>query len=95
LDPNYQYSGKDVIAPRTPAYNVHSPDKHWIVATQPAITTAYAEKKLDSFYKNRLRSLRSVDDIIAAMHATVEKHSLLNNTYFVFTSVRLSALVPV
>jgi hypothetical protein len=35
------YSGKDVIAPRTPAYNVHSPDKHWVVATQPKITSEY------------------------------------------------------
>jgi hypothetical protein len=54
-----------VIAPRTPAFGVHSPDKHWIVATQPALTSQYASETIDKFYKNRLRSLRSVDDIVA------------------------------
>ena len=80
------YSGDDVIAPRTPAFNVSSPDKHWVVATQPTLTDEYASKKIDAFYKNRLRSLRSVDDIVADMYAAVEEAGQLNQTYFIFTS---------
>jgi len=80
------YSTPDVIAPRTPAFGVHSPDKHWMVATEPALTPAYIDKALDSFYKNRMRSLRSVDDIVAAAHAAVEAAGQLEKTYFVFTS---------
>ena len=38
------YSGADVIAPRTKAFNVSSPDKHWVVATQPSLTHAYVDK---------------------------------------------------
>ena len=50
---------------------MHSPDKHWVVATQPAITHEYANKTIDAFYKNRMRSLRSVDDIVQEAHAAV------------------------
>ena len=35
------YSTPDVIAPRTASFGVHSPDKHWMVATQPSLTSAY------------------------------------------------------
>lgn len=80
------YSTPDVIAPRTPAFGVHSPDKHWMVATEPALTPAYIEKAIDSFYKNRMRSLRSVDDIVAGAHAVVAAAGQLDKTYFVFTS---------
>ena len=79
------YSGDDVIAPRTAAYNVSAPDKHWVVATQPFITEDYQKKHLDAFYKNRMRSLRSVDDIVAALHAEVAAFGQLGNTYFIFT----------
>ena len=54
------YSEDWVIAPRTPSFGVHSPDKHWLVATQPPLTKEYIGAKIDPFYKNRLRSLRSV-----------------------------------
>jgi|EP01046_Picozoa_sp_COSAG06_P013775 N-acetylglucosamine-6-sulfatase len=80
------YSTPDVIAPRTPAFNVSSPDKHWVVATQPLLTEDYTEQKLDKFYKNRMRSLRSVDDIVAAFHAAVKAAGQLERTYFFFTS---------
>jgi hypothetical protein len=74
------------IAPRTPAYNVSSPDKHWLVAVQDPISEQYQTDKIDGFYKNRLRSLRSVDDIVSALYAEVETAGQLNNTFFIFTS---------
>ena len=80
------YSEKDVIAPRTPAFGVHSPDKHWVVATQPSLTKSYTEEKIDAFYRDRLRSLRSVDDIVAGAYGLLRDHGALNSTYFVFTS---------
>jgi hypothetical protein len=79
-----------VIAPRTPAFGVHSPDKHWVVATQPQLTMEYIGTKLDPFYKNRMRSLRSVDDVVAALHGAVAAAGQLNRTYFVFTSDHVS-----
>ena len=80
------YSTPDVIAPRTPAFNVSSPDKHWIVATQPKLTAEYTSSKIDDFYKNRMRSLRSVDDIVADLHNAVKAAGQLDRTYFFFTS---------
>ena len=76
----------DCAAPRTQSFNVSSPDKHWVVATQPPLTESYIGKKIDPFYRNRLRSLRSVDDIVAGLHRAVEAAGQLNRTYFVFTS---------
>jgi N-acetylglucosamine-6-sulfatase len=80
--PWYAHLYKDAAAPRTPAWNVHSPDKHWVVATQPKITEDYAAKKIDAFYQNRLRSLRSVDDIVHDAYALLATHpaNQLNNT---------------
>ncbi len=62
-----------------------STDKHWVVATQPKLTRDYVEKTIDAFYKNRMRSLRSVDDIVATLHAEIEMAGRLDTTYFVFT----------
>jgi len=80
------YSTPDVIAPRTPSFGRSCPDKHWIVATQPKLTQDYIHSKLDDFYKNRMRSLRSVDDIVTALYGAVEAAGQLDRTYFIFTS---------
>merc|ERR1711998_32902 len=72
------YSTPDVIAPRTAAFNVSSPDKHWIVATQPSLTQSYVDKTIDGFYKNRMRSLRSVDDIVQGLYNAVEQAGQLD-----------------
>eukprot|EP00040_Diaphanoeca_grandis_P017505 m.91438 g.91438 ORF g.91438 m.91438 type:complete len:619 (+) comp26469_c0_seq1:28-1884(+) len=80
------YSGADVVAPRTPSFNVSSPDKHWVVRTQPYLTHEYVDSAIDAFYKNRMRSLRSVDDIVAAAYKAVSDANQLDRTYFIFTS---------
>lgn len=80
------YSGADVIAPRTTSYGIHSPDKHWVVAVQPPITQQYSLTELDDFYKNRMRALRSVDDILHDAHAAVAAAGQLDNTWWFFTS---------
>jgi len=84
--PWYKHLYAHASAPRTVSYNVHSPDKHWVVATQPKITAEYAEDKIDTFFRNRLRSLRSVDDIMHDAHELVQQHGALASTYFIFTS---------
>ena len=76
----------DAKAPRTASWNVTSPTKHWVVATQPALTADYVRTHIDAFYQNRLRSLRSVDDIVAALHGAVQRAGRLDTTYFFFTS---------
>jgi len=77
---------KHIIAPRTKSFNVSSPDKHWIVATQPELTHKYVEEKIDAFYRNRFRSLRSVDDIVFEAYTAVKEAGQLDRTYFFYTS---------
>ena len=84
--PWYASLYNEAQAPRTASYNVASPDKHWVVATQPAITREYEASKVDPFFRNRLRSLRSVDDIVHDAHALIGSYAALDRTYFVLTS---------
>jgi N-acetylglucosamine-6-sulfatase len=53
-------------APRTPSWNVASPDKHWLLAGQPPMSEVLINAS-DTTYANRLRSLLSVDDMVAAV----------------------------
>ena len=84
--PWYRLEYPHAQAPRTEAWNVSSPDKHWVVATQPALTDSYVEKKIDGFFRDRLRSLLSVDDILRDAHQLVKSHGQLDSTYFIVTS---------
>merc|ERR1712137_372142 len=59
--------GKETIAPRTASYNVSAQDHNWMIRTQPPITET-EEAKWDEFYRDRLRSLLSVDDALAGVH---------------------------
>ena len=47
-------------APRTPNYNHSASDHHWVVRTQPPLTTLQAQK-VDELYVSRLKTLMSVD----------------------------------
>ena len=72
-------------APRTPDYNASCPDFHWLVSHQLPITDAQAAQT-DDVFRNRWRSLLSVDDGVAGMVAAVEDLGLENQTYFFLTS---------
>ena len=55
------------------------------VATEPMITQAAAEVITDVF-KNRWRTLMSVDDVISAVFREIEELDLLESTYFFYSS---------
>ena len=78
----------DKRAPRTPNYNASSAelaDHHWLVAQQDIITLPQAEA-IDELFRNRWRTLVSVDDAIAAMVETITDLGLIDSTYFFSTS---------
>lgn len=58
---------------------------HGNIATQDMITETCAEYVTTSF-KNRWRSLMSVDDVIEATVKLVEAEGLADNTYFLYSS---------
>jgi N-acetylglucosamine-6-sulfatase len=73
-------------APRTPNWGVASPTKHWLVAQQPEMSEELVNGS-DAHYGDRLRTLMSVDDILAGVVAALEAvPGALENTYILFTS---------
>lgn len=72
-------------APRTPNYNLSCHDHHWLVRSQPPLTTLQ-ETQVDDLYRTRLKSLLSVDDLVEEMIQTLDELGVLGNTYVIFTS---------
>eukprot|EP00051_Salpingoeca_urceolata_P014663 m.187013 g.187013 ORF g.187013 m.187013 type:complete len:405 (-) comp18150_c1_seq6:22-1236(-) len=70
---------------KTPNFNVSAPDHHWVVAQQGPLTDPQV-KEIDDLFRNRWRTLLSVDDLIDDVIAVVDAHGELKNTYFFSTS---------
>ena len=56
-----------------------------VIPTQPLLTEEFAEVISDVF-KNRWRTLMSVDDVIAEVIGTCEDLGVADNTYFFYSS---------
>ena len=72
-------------APRTPAFNTSGAGKHWVISELEPLSAGMAAG-VDHIYKQRIRSLLSVDDIIADVVALVTAAGRLDDTYFFYTS---------
>ena len=71
-----------------PAWNCSAAsraDKHGNIATQPMLSDE-AAVVIAGVFKNRWRTLMSVDDVIGAVIDEVEALGLTDNTYFFYTS---------
>jgi len=76
---------KDVTVPRTPNFNPDSVSGASWVRTLPrqgADNVAFN----DHFYRQRLRALQSVDELVAAVVEKLEAHGLLGETYIFYTT---------
>jgi arylsulfatase A-like enzyme len=77
---------KGVKAPRTPSYDEKDlTGKPTEVRRLPPVSKKEAAT-WDALYRNRLRSLQSVDDMIGDLTNTLRQSGRLDNTYFIFTS---------
>ncbi|KAK1781470.1 alkaline-phosphatase-like protein [Copromyces sp. CBS 386.78] len=76
----------DVVVPRTPHFNPSSRASgvSWIshLPVQSAENVAFN----DHFYRQRLRTLQSVDELVAGVVERLERHGLLEDTYVFYTS---------
>eukprot|EP00937_MAST-01D_sp_MAST-1D-sp2_P000673 g673.t1 len=70
---------------RTPNFNASAPDHHWVVAQQPPLTAPQAAE-IDALFRNRWRTLLSVDDLVAATVAKLDALGITNRTYVFYTS---------
>lgn len=72
--------------PRTQAFNEQDvSDKPSAIQALPSLTTQ-EEANLDTFHRARLRSLQSVDDMIADLIQVLYNRNQLQNTYIFLTS---------
>lgn len=80
-----RFSGPSYKAPRTKNYNFSALDHHYVIRSQPPITSTQAPE-VDELFQNRWRSLLSVDDIMIELVTLLQQRDELDNTYFIWTS---------
>jgi len=83
--PWYETEFANLTIPITPNYNISSPDKAAHVRQNPPLSDQ-AKCWEDQHFRDRWRSLLSVDDIVRETYLKLEKEGVLDNTYIVLTS---------
>lgn len=71
--------------PITPNYNVSSPDKAQHVRQNPALNKQ-VQCWENQHFRDRWRTLLSVDDLVDAVYTKLEAENLLNNTFIFYSS---------
>jgi N-acetylglucosamine-6-sulfatase len=84
--PQYANYFSDEVAPRTPSYGFAAPDKHWIITNGTPPLTTDTTKAVDDLYRDRIRTLVSVDDLVEAVINALKKTGVYDNTYIFYNS---------
>ena len=87
--PQYRNIFLDREAPRTPAFNRfknRNSDKHWFMRFNSDPLDENLIETIDDWFRNRWRSLLSVDDMIDNVMKKLEDIDELDNTFVLFTS---------
>jgi N-acetylglucosamine-6-sulfatase len=77
--PWYAEELNGTIAPRVPSYNYSAPNHHGFISTNPMLDDIEASF-IDQHYRDRLRSLMSVDDLAKGMLDALDAEGLADNT---------------
>ena len=76
----------DLKAPRTPSFNeADVSDKPPNTRADPLLTGAQIAN-IDQLYRNRVRSMQAVDEMLARLVTTLQQTDQLDNTYIIFAS---------
>jgi N-acetylglucosamine-6-sulfatase len=85
--PRYADRFPNVKAPRPPSFNEQDvSDKPKWIRNQDLLTSTQIHKRIDKLYRNRLRSMLAVDDLVGRLIDSLRYSRKLSNTYIVFTS---------
>ncbi|XP_077977097.1 N-acetylglucosamine-6-sulfatase-like isoform X3 [Glandiceps talaboti] len=84
--PQYVKDFTNKKAPRTPSFNTHGSDKHWLVRSMKTPMLNISIQNTDDIFRKRWRTLLSVDDLVEGVVNTLQDKKLLDNTYIVFSS---------
>ena len=81
---NKKYDNSTIV-PRLPTWNMSAPDHNWMVAVEPPLTEKFSNE-MDALYRDRLRTLLTVDDSFRLIHELLVKQNKADNTYFIYSS---------
>lgn len=85
--PRYHRYFSELKAPRTPNFNISNrEDKHWLLRHAPEFLSDDLVDYIDETFRNRWRTLLSVDDMVEKIVETLQEKNVLDNTYIIFTS---------
>ncbi|XP_074642046.1 N-acetylglucosamine-6-sulfatase-like [Tubulanus polymorphus] len=84
--PQYSHRFNTSKSPRQPNFNIHAKDKHWLIRTAKNPMSQTSIEYLDDTFRNRWKTLLSVDDLVESVVKTLEAKKLLDNTYIFFSS---------
>jgi arylsulfatase A-like enzyme len=63
-----------------------SQDRHWLLRMAPHTLSASTVAKIDEIYRDRLKTLLSVDDLVEKVVLELRRLGLLQRTHLIFTS---------
>lgn len=63
-----------------------SQDRHWLLRMAPHTLSASTVAKIDEIYRDRLKTLLSVDDMVEKVVLELRRLGLLQKTHLIFTS---------
>ena len=88
--PEHKYKGfhKNESIPRGKNFNVGAKpyQKHWLMTMEPEVLPDDVLETIDEFYRLRLDTLLSVDDLVEEIILQLNKQKLMEDTYIIFTS---------
>ena len=87
--PQYENVFSDIKTPRTPAFNFvqyGNRNKHWLMRYNSDPLDDDLIEEIDERFRDRWRTLLSVDDMIDDVMKKLEDIGELNNTFVLFTS---------
>ncbi|CAG5115312.1 unnamed protein product [Candidula unifasciata] len=84
--PQYEKNFTNQQAPRTKHFNIHGKDKHWLVDQAVTPMPQDTINMIDDDFRNRWRTLLSVDDMVDDVVNTLKATGQLDNTYIFYSS---------
>ena len=92
--PQFSHTYDGLHSPRTPNWNYHSNDKHWVIREQ-AIMDKDTINMSDTIFRKRWETLLSVDNLVGNIFETLNETNTLHNTYIIYARYKslLSYLV--
>ncbi|GFQ75123.1 n-acetylglucosamine-6-sulfatase [Trichonephila clavata] len=84
--PAYKNRFSNISAPRTPNFGTGGKRKHWLLRQAPKYLSQSVIESVDDVFRNRWRTLLSVDDGVHEIYKKLKWMRLLENTYIFFTS---------